>query len=71
MRRIAACGAQVFAVAVLLSALARGSESVEELIASGRYAEALPILEAARDAAAASGRRDREVATVFNNLRKN
>jgi tetratricopeptide (TPR) repeat protein len=70
MRRIAACGAHIIAaaVAVLISSPARASETVEDLIAGGHFAEALPILEAARDAAAVSGRRDREVATVFNNL---
>ncbi|MBZ5601981.1 MAG: tetratricopeptide repeat protein [Acidobacteriia bacterium] len=64
MRPIAACGAAVF----FYSSLVLAGDRVAELIARGQFSEALPALEAARDAATAAGRQDREVAAVLNNL---
>lgn len=46
----------------------QAADSLDELVARGKFTEALPILEAARDAAASAGRHDREVAMLLNNL---
>jgi tetratricopeptide (TPR) repeat protein len=69
MRLIAAFGAPILAVAVVVVCPAvHAADSVEDLMARGNFLDALPPLEAARDVAVANGRKDREVATVFNNL---
>jgi len=46
----------------------QAADTVDDLVARGKFADALPILEAARDAAVSAGRHDREVAMLLNNL---
>jgi tetratricopeptide (TPR) repeat protein len=58
MRLIAAYGA--------IAVFSFASDRAEDLILEGKFTDALPILEAARDAA--SGRHDAEAAAVLNNL---
>jgi tetratricopeptide (TPR) repeat protein len=53
---------------VLCAASLCAAAGVEQLFAQGKFADALPILEAARQAAELAGRDDREVALVLNNL---
>lgn len=52
-----------------LSTLCVGAETLpQELIARGRSREAVPLLEAQRDAAKKAGRRDLELIVTLNNL---
>jgi tetratricopeptide (TPR) repeat protein len=66
MRPIAACGAPWITCFLLVAQVC--AADVEDLIAQGNYSAALPVLEAAREAAARAGRHDHEVAVVLNNL---
>jgi tetratricopeptide (TPR) repeat protein len=67
-RRSTHCVAALLIAACCSPLALKASDTVEHMIAQGRYAQALPALEEARETAESAGRRDAEVAILLNNL---